>query len=151
MTKRFRPDLYYRLNVVHILVPPLRDRVEDIPALTRNLLARLCLEHGLKIPDIQPEALAALQRHPWPGNVRRACNTLESLLILQQKPVIAETDLPRHIRRPPGAETPDLDAAEKATLEKALRQTHGDRPATAALLHISTRTLYRKMARYGLQ
>ncbi len=151
--KRFRPDLFYRLNVVRIDVPPLRDRLEDLPALVRNLLARLCQEHALAIPEVEPPALAALQHYAWPGNVRELRNTLESLLILGQKPVITEVDLPAHIRQ--GAATGktgiDLDAAEKATLEKALRQTQGDRVKAAGLLNISVRTLYRKMARYGLR
>ena len=150
--RRFRADLFYRLAVVRIDVPPLRERADDLPALVGSLLARLCQEHQLKVPGVEPAALAALQRYPWPGNVRELRNTLESLLILHQKALIAEGDLPAHIRRADAAASlvPNLDAAEKATIEKALAQNRGDRPAAAALLQISVRTLYRKMARYGL-
>jgi two-component system response regulator HydG len=158
--KRFRPDLFYRLNVVRIDVPPLRERLEDLPALVQTLLGRLCREHGLAVPSVEPAAVAALQRYPWPGNVRELRNTLESLLILRQKAVLTEADLPPQVRRAGGggggggwggeAGFIDFDAAEKATLEKALRQARGDRGQAAALLHVSVRTLYRKMARYGL-
>jgi DNA-binding NtrC family response regulator len=157
--KRFRPDLFYRLNVVRIHVPPLRERLEDLPALVRHLLERLCREHGLAVPEIEPGAMSALQRYSWPGNVRELRNTLESILILGQKPVVTEADLPPQVRKAGEANALgsgtggmiDLDAAEKATLEKALRQSAGDRVRAAELLNISVRTMYRKMARYGLR
>ncbi|MCL2640532.1 MAG: sigma-54 dependent transcriptional regulator, partial [Phycisphaerales bacterium] len=159
--KHFRSDLFYRLNVVHIDMPPLRDRLEDIPLLIQNLLARLCTEHRLNIPDVEDKAIEAMQRYYWPGNVRELRNMLESILILGQQPIITEAALPESIRR--AAPTPtadgnpatlpliDLDVAEKTTIEKALRQTAGDRTRAAQLLNISVRTLYRKMARYGLR
>jgi DNA-binding NtrC family response regulator len=158
--KHFRPDLFYRLNVVHIDMPPLRDRLEDIPLLVRNLLGRLCQEHKLPVPDVEDKALEAMQRYRWPGNVRELRNMLESILILGQKPVITEVDLPENIRRAGAvgdagavstAPVVDLDAAEKATIEKALRQANSDRTRAAQMLNISVRTLYRKMARYGLR
>ena len=158
--KRFRRDLYDRLNVVRIDIPPLRQRVEDIPLLVRSLLNRLGREHDLVVPEIEEAALATLQRYPWPGNVRELRNMLESVLILGQKPVITEVDLPEHVRRAVVANAPagvavypgiDLDAAEKETIEKALRQTAGDRSRAALLLNVSVRTLYRKMSRYGLR
>jgi DNA-binding NtrC family response regulator len=159
--KHFRSDLFYRLNVVRIDMPPLRDRLEDIPLLVRNLLGRLCQEHKLAVPDVEDKALEAMQRYSWPGNVRELRNALESILILGQKPVITEVDLPENIRRAgsvgdagtASATLPlvDLDAAEKSTIEKALRQATGDRTRAAQMLNISVRTLYRKMARYGLR
>ncbi|MCL2647591.1 MAG: sigma-54 dependent transcriptional regulator [Phycisphaerales bacterium] len=162
--KHFRSDLFYRLNVVHIDMPPLRDRLEDIPLLVENLLDRLCAEHHLQIPDVEDKAIEAMQRYYWPGNVRELRNTLESILILGQKPIITEAALPESIRRSIPATTADgstpslaslplidLDAAEKTTIEKALRQSDGDRTHAAQLLNISVRTLYRKMARYGLR
>jgi len=162
--KHFRSDLFYRLNVVHIEMPPLRDRLEDIPLLIENLLDRLCAEHRLNVPDVEDRAIEAMQRYYWPGNVRELRNMLESILILGQKPVITEADLPEAIRRTvvaPSVEGSggakvslplvDLDAAEKTTIEKALRQAGGDRTRAAQLLNISVRTLYRKMARYGLR
>lgn len=157
--KRFRRDLFDRLNVVRIDMPPLRERTEDIPLLVHSLLERLGREHSLAIPTVEESAMATLQRYPWPGNVRELRNLLESVLILGQKPVITEVDLPEHIRRgATGTNTGtvgvypgiDLDSAEKETIEKALRQVHGDRAKAAQLLNVSVRTLYRKMARYGL-
>jgi len=159
--KRFRPDLFYRLNVVRIDVPPLRERMEDLPALVRDLLERLCKEHGLAVPEVEAGALLAMQRYAWPGNVRELRNALESLLIMGRKGgggVIGEGDLARsmgHGRGGVGGMAAggilDLDAAERGTLEKALVQAKGDRVKAAALLNISVRTMYRKMARYGLR
>ncbi len=157
--KLFRPDLFYRLNVVRIDMPPLRERLEDIPLLVRDLLERLCVEHKLPMPDVEDKAIEAMQRYRWPGNVRELRNMLESVLILGQKPVITEVDLPESIRRTlttadvsgPAIPNIDLDVAEKNTIERALRQTHGDRNRAAQLLNVSVRTLYRKMARYGLR
>ncbi|MEI8196803.1 MAG: sigma-54 dependent transcriptional regulator, partial [Phycisphaerae bacterium] len=96
--KLFRSDLFYRLNVVRIDLPPLRQRLEDIPLLVRTLLARLCAEHGLAVPEIEPTFIETMQRYPWPGNVRELRNVLESVLILGQKPVLTALDLPEQIR-----------------------------------------------------
>ena len=160
--KLFRSDLFYRLNVVRIDLPPLRQRLEDIPLLVRSLLARLCAEHGLAVPEIEPALIETMQRYPWPGNVRELRNVLESVLILGQKPVLTALDLPEQIRHAAALRTVaasgqnesggvDLDLAEKETIERALGQTAGDRSRAAHLLHVSVRTLYRKMARYGLR
>ena len=151
--KRFRADLFYRLNVVHIQMPPLRERPTDIPLLARYLLDRLCREHQLAAPAIDEAALVALQRYPWPGNVRELRNMLESLLILQQPATLTPQLLPPHIRNATATipSTIDLEAAEKGTIEKALQQANGDRALAAQLLQVSLRTLYRKMARYGLR
>jgi two-component system, NtrC family, response regulator AtoC len=150
--KRFRPDLFYRLNVVRIDMPPLRERPEDLSPLIRSLLDRLCAEHGLPIPQVEESAIAAMQRYSWPGNVRELRNMLESILILGQKPVLTEIDLPELIRRgsADAIHSVDLDAAERETIERALAQCTGDRNKAATLLNVSVRTLYRKMARYGL-
>ena len=151
--KRFRADLFYRLNVVHVQMPPLRERPTDIPVLARFLLDRLCREHQLAVPAIDEAAIVALQRYPWPGNVRELRNMLESVLILQQPALLTLQLLPAHVRNASAAipSTIDLEAAEKGTIEKALQQANGDRALAAQLLQISLRTLYRKMARYGLR
>ena len=151
--KRFRADLFYRLNVVHIQMPALRERVGDIALLTRYLLERLCREHQLTMPAVEEGTVVALQRYPWPGNVRELRNTLESVLILQQPATLTPQLLPAHIRNASAAipSTIDLEAAEKGTIEKALQQANGDRALAAQLLQVSLRTLYRKMARYGLR
>jgi len=152
--RRFRSDLFYRLNVVRIDLPPLRERLEDIPLLVKSLLERLCAEHSIAQPQVEPSAIEAIQRYTWPGNVRELKNLLESVLILGQKAVLTEADLPEHVRAGHATISSglvDLDAAEKDTIEKALRQTEGDRSKAAQLLAVSVRTLYRKMARYGLR
>lgn len=151
--RHFRADLFYRLNVVRIEVPALRERAEDIPLLVRHLLEGLCREHGLSVPQVEPEAMAALQRYGWPGNVRELRNVLESVLILSQKAIITAADIPQDVRRQAadgGAGPVNLDVAERDTIERALRQTGSDRNKAAVLLRISVRTLYRKMAKYGL-
>ena len=151
--KRFRADLFYRLNVVRLELPPLRQRPEDIAMLTASLVRHLASEHHLAEPAIDPSMIAAMQRYLWPGNVRELRNALESMLVLQQKPILTEADLPHHIRVPvarSGNAGLDLDRAERDTLEQALRRHNFDRTATANALRISVRTLYRKMARYGL-
>lgn len=152
--KRFRADLFYRLNVVRIHIPPLRQRVEDIALLTATLVERLCAENGIPVPAIEPSIVEAMQQYAWPGNVRELRNVLESLLVLQQKPVLLAADLPEYIRNPgTGQSSPSvtLDLAERVAIEKALQQCNGDRPQAAVRLNISVRTLYRKMARYGLR
>lgn len=153
--KRFRADLFYRLNVVRIDLPPLRERLEDIPLLIRTLLTRLCAEHNLPVPEVEPATIEAMQQYTWPGNVRELRNLLESILILGQKPILTPLDLPEHIRmgRIVGSDPAlvDLDLAEKETIDRALRQAAGDRTWASQLLNISVRTLYRKMARYGLK
>ncbi len=151
--KHFRADLFYRLNVVRIELPPLRNRPEDIALLTASLLARLARELHLPEPVVEPGMAAALQRYRWPGNVRELRNVLESILVLRQKAVLTEADLPEYIRNPDAqrqASGLDLDMAEREAIERTLRQHHGDRTAAANTLRISVRTLYRKMARYGL-
>ncbi len=150
--KRFRPDLFYRLNVVRIDLPALRQRMEDLSSLIRSLLERLCAEHGLAVPQVEESAIAAMQRYNWPGNVRELRNVLESILILGQKPVLTAIDLPEHIRRgsSEAIHAVDLDAAERATIVRALDQCNHDRGKAARLLNVSVRTLYRKMARYGM-
>ncbi|MGC8552206.1 MAG: sigma-54-dependent transcriptional regulator [Phycisphaerae bacterium] len=151
--KRFRADLFYRLNVVRVTLPPLRQRVEDIPLLVGNLIERLCAENGLPAPTVEPSLVRALQAYSWPGNVRELRNVLENMLVMAQKPVLTSADLPEYIHNPQLAPPPGtaLDLAEKAAIENALRQHQGNRAHAAAGLAISVRTLYRKMAQYGLR
>ncbi len=152
--KRFRADLFYRLNVVRIHLPPLRQRREDIPLLVGILLQRLCGENGLPMPRIEPDLISALQSYSWPGNVRELRNVLENLLIVGTREVLSAVDLPKNIRAPAEPELPPaglaLDLAERQAIEQYLRQYQGDRRQVATALRISKRTLYRKMARYGL-
>jgi two-component system NtrC family response regulator len=97
---RFRSDLYYRLNVVHITLPPLRERPEDIPLLADHFLKKYARETGRENFRIHPEALRYLLDYPWPGNVRELENTIERAVILAAEEVITPRDLPQEIRRP---------------------------------------------------
>ncbi|MGC8560533.1 MAG: sigma-54-dependent transcriptional regulator [Phycisphaerae bacterium] len=149
-SRRFRADLFYRLNVVRIKLPPLRERIEDIPLLVESLTQRLCTEHGLPARTVSPDFISALQQYSWPGNIRELRNLLETLLVLEQKPELQAADLPAHIRQARADHTLDLEGAEREAIERALRAQAGDRAAAAEQLGISVRTLYRKMAKYGL-
>ncbi len=149
-SRRFRADLFYRLNVVRIKLPPLRERIEDIPLLVESLTQRLCTEHGLPAKMVSPDFISALQQYSWPGNIRELRNLLESLLVLEQKPELQAADLPPHIRQARPDHTLNLEGAEREAIERALRTQSGDRAAAAEQLGISVRTLYRKMAKYGL-
>ncbi|HVP57736.1 MAG TPA: sigma-54 dependent transcriptional regulator, partial [bacterium] len=102
----FRTDLFYRLNVIPIHVPPLRERKEDIPAMFRAIMAETCMRNGVESVDIDDEALAALVNYPWPGNVRELRNLVESLIVLAGGKPITPASLPEHILR--SAETRDL-------------------------------------------
>ncbi len=153
-SRRFRADLFYRLNVVRIHLPPLHQRREDIPLLVGILLQRLCEENGLPMPRVDPDLISALQNYSWPGNVRELRNVLENLLIVGPREVLRVEDLPKNIRVPAESGLPPaglaLELAERQAIEQYLRQYQGDRTQVAIALRISTRTLYRKMARYGL-
>jgi transcriptional regulator with PAS, ATPase and Fis domain len=95
----FREDLFYRLNVIHLEVPPLRDRKEDIPLLVNHFLARMSRSHGHAVRKISPDAMAVLSNYPWPGNIRELQNMLERLVVTTRHEVIGIEDLPDEIRR----------------------------------------------------
>jgi two-component system response regulator HydG len=153
---RFRADLFYRLNVVRIGLPPLRDRREDIPLLVHHCI-RKHRRAGSPVDGIEPDALEALVRHPWPGNVRELENVVESALALARGPRLRASDL--RLGRAPGggfARLPSagielsLDAYERCALERALAETGGDATRAAGLLGLGRSTLYRKLAKHGI-
>lgn len=151
---RFREDLFFRLNVVAIPLPPLKERKEDIPELVAHFLKTRPL--GPQPHTITGEALAALKRYDWPGNVRELANVLERAQILAEAYTITPDDLPDPIRAPgvAAADEPDnpfnLDAVEKKLVREALQHTHGNKLAAARVLGVSPRTLYRMIERYGI-
>ena len=161
---RFREDLYDRLNVVTIRVPPLRERKEDISLLADTFLKEFSLENNKQIKGIASDALRALTAYDWPGNVRELRNTIERMVILARHDRLDLSDLPLKLRenaaRPLPAARPAADdlsgsettirAAERRMIEEALERTAGNRTEAAALLGISRRTLHRKIKRYGL-
>ena len=161
---QFREDLYYRLNVLEIRIPPLRERAEDIPLLVDYLLAKLCRKNNRPVRTVSREFLDALSRHEWRGNVRELENVLERSLILCRGDMLDVRDLPEHLLSParsapamtgtdsPGALPPEnpLEAAERRALEETLRRHAGHRERTAEALGISRRTLQYRLKKYGL-
>jgi transcriptional regulator with GAF, ATPase, and Fis domain len=153
---RFRQDLYYRLNVVTIEVPPLRDRREDIPLLVDHLL-RERGKQGLPVKPLGPGILAALSRHDWPGNVRELENVVERLSILSPGNVVTEGDLPDWIRLGAQAGASRADGGgnghktgEQLMIEDALRRFSGDKAKAARFIGWNRQKLYRRMKAFAI-
>jgi DNA-binding NtrC family response regulator len=150
----FREDLYYRLRVVEIALPPLRERREDIPRLVRYFLDRFAAREGRDAPALDREAYAALLSHGFPGNVRELENLLEGAAALSQGGTIRRQDLQwfpapsdpsvEPLSPAEGEEIPDLRALEERHIRRVLRLAGGNKSRAARLLGISRRTLYRK-------
>ena len=155
---RFREDLYYRLNVVRVHVPPLRERLVDLPQLAGRILARLNQSMGRQIQGLTPDALTVLAHYPFPGNVRELENILERAVILTEGTAIGNADLDLHSTGGgAGAPLPDakrssgtLKENERALIVAALSRWEGNRTRAAAELGITRRTLFNKLRRYGL-
>jgi DNA-binding NtrC family response regulator len=149
---RFREDLFYRLRVARIALPPLRDRPEDVPLLAAAFLDELGRRDGRSVGDISAEAMQLLMEHRWPGNVRELRGVIESAVITCKKPVMTALDLPPEIvGGAGGAGDLAVDAGEKSRILAALDRTHGNRAAAARLLGIGRTTLYRKLSALGLE
>lgn len=150
--KRFREDLYYRLNVIAVQLPPLRERREDIPLLSHHFLRRYATKNAKAIGGFTEDALDLLQTYAWPGNVRELENVIERAVVLTRSSMISPADLPetlvggdqaaRHLVISVG--TP-LEEVEDRLIEETLRYTKGDKTLAAKLLGIATRTIYRRM------
>ncbi len=151
----FRKDLFFRLNVVSIKIPPLRDRKEDIPELARHFLARFSTEKT--VPQISDEALGRLMSYDWPGNVRELENCIQHAVSLGSGPFIQTQDLPStmlyHLARKSAsrADLSTLQALEQQAIRQALQATGGDRVRAARLLGIGKTTIYRKLKEYGIE
>lgn len=155
----FRKDLYYRLNVVPLEIPPLRERMGDVQLLLSHFTKRFAGEHNLSEPTFAKSALARLQAYPWPGNVRELRNLCERLAILLPGRVIEESNLPREIVSSTAVQKPlfalpelgiELESVEKDLIRQALERTNGNRSRSARLLGISRDTLLYRMQKYGL-
>ena len=169
----FRQDLYYRLNIVTVRLPVLRDRMTDIPELIEHFMRRFDRRY-----DLAPETLAAMLSYDWPGNVRELQNSIERMVAINSGPVLTVADLPSSLQNrqaasapvlasvvAAGAETAHLPlmhspprpaglflpAIEKETILKALEETHGDRAKAAHMLGIGRTTLYRKLKEYKIE
>src|SRR3954454_20171477 len=154
----FREDLYYRLNVITITLPPLRDRNDDIPILCEHFLKEICDNKHTARKRISPEVMRRFSAYRWPGNVRELRNTLESMMVLADGEVLAEHDLPERITQealpqvssgaiPSGL---TMEQLERLAITKTLTECGGNRTHAAARLGISVRTLQRKLRQYEM-
>lgn len=153
---RFREDLYYRLNVVRIHVPPLRERKDDIPMLITSFIREFAGENDKKIDGIDNKARAALYAYDWPGNVRQLRNCMESAVVMTSGNVITLDDLPPSIRESDAAQNivipvgSTMADAEKEVILQTLSVQNGNKSRTAEILGIGRKTLHRKLDEYGL-
>jgi two-component system response regulator AtoC len=162
---RFREDLYYRLNVIPIVMPPLRQRTEDIPLLAHHLMAKAAERHGRRVNRLSPEAEAILVKQPWPGNVRQLENVIEQAVIMAEGQIIGPDDLPQGLERSqsdltvivPRDKTDFKETvrqvtalAERQIIARVLQKENGNRTRTAEVLGISRRSLLTKIGQYGL-
>ena len=149
----FREDLYYRLNVIPIFVPPLRDRKDDISTLASHSLQRFSHERGKEVTSFSPEVMEIFLAHSWPGNVRELENVVEHAIIIAKQDKILPKDLPQYLlQRPlPSQEFTTLQDYEKDLILKTLKETGWNKHKAAKRLNINRSTLYGKMKRYGLE
>ena len=149
----FREDLYYRLNVIPIFVPPLRERRDDIPLLASYFLQKFSQERKKEVGSFSPEVMEILLAHPWPGNVRELENVIDHAIIIAKQEKILLKDLPQYllIRPLPTQEFATLQDYEKNLILKTLQETNWNKHKTAKRLNINRSTLYGKMKRYELK
>jgi DNA-binding NtrC family response regulator len=150
--RTFRQDLFYRLNVIHLEVPPLRERPEDIPLLTQHFLRRYATETGKKVDSISPEALELMRQYAWPGNVRELENAIERAVVVGKGRQIKPGDLPFCY---PGSQTEEmgnlsLEEVERRHIAQVLAAESGHISNAAKVLRINRTTLYHKIKKYGL-
>jgi DNA-binding NtrC family response regulator len=150
--KTFRQDLFYRLNVFHIQVPPLRDRADDIPLLAQHFLRRYATETNKKIDSIHPEALEAMRRYSWPGNVRELENAIERAVVVGKGRQIKVSDLPFVIPAggAPETEKLSLEEMERQHIARVIAAEGGNLSNVAKVLRINRTTLYHKIKKYSL-
>ena len=153
--KQFREDLYYRLNVVSIDLPPLRARKDDIPLLIRHFLNKYSGQFGKAVTEVEPEALEILLQYPFPGNVRELENIIERAVALTDRPALGPRDLPGDLQqlsisRLESDTWPTLEEKEKEYIQRVLIKTGRHKAAAAEILKIPRTTLWRKMKRLGL-
>ena len=154
----FREDLYYRLNVIVISLPPLRDRVGDVPLLLHHFAEQFAEENGRKLQGFTPDALDVLCAYEWPGNVRELRNVVERMVVMSKGDRLGVRDVPAEVRGRPvldhqasGPVPTRLVDSEKQMIEQALERHAGNRTRAAEELGISRRTLHRKLNEYGLR
>jgi DNA-binding NtrC family response regulator len=147
---QFRADLYYRLNVFDIYIPPLRQRRADIPALVLGFLREVDHMAG-RVLEITPDAMDALLQHDWPGNVRELRNVLERATILCENGSISPEDLSLWPVLPAEFDSTDLEVIERRTIERVMREANGNKVQASRRLGISRMQLYSRLRKYGFQ
>lgn len=155
---RFRSDLFYRLNVIPIYIPALRERIDDIPLLVNYFVAKYCERNGIPPKTISPGAIKALNNYGWPGNVRELENCIERAVLLSHNDAIDTPDFPTRVteNKPTSVvsnefpENPTLESIEKAYIYYIMNQVEGKKSKAAQMLGIDSSTLYRKLERYKL-
>jgi two-component system response regulator HydG len=158
---RFREDLYYRLNVVHIEIPPLRERREDIPLLAQHFLELFCAKNNKEIKGFTPDAMDRMIRHDWPGNIRELMNTVERAVVLARSPYLDRSEMPL-ICSTPASASPAVEGSgllggqaslaevERTAILNTLNATGGNKSETARRLGITRKTLHKKLKSYGM-
>jgi DNA-binding NtrC family response regulator len=153
---RFRTDLYHRLRVLPLRVPPLSERPGDLPILVRQLVADAAAARGRRPPTVSRGALAALAAYSWPGNVRELAHVIERVLVATDAPTIVPADLPEAVWSPAGIVEgevkgrPTLDELERQYIAVVLKETRNNQSRAAAILGISRKALWEKRRRYGI-
>jgi DNA-binding NtrC family response regulator len=148
----FREDLYFRLNVVTVSIPPLRERLEDIPPLAQHFLSKYSLQMNRPFEGFDPKAMDMLVRYGWPGNVRELANAVERALVVGAPPIVQVRDLPVRLSEKVGLATGDsLEDMEQAHIQKILNRTEGNVTRAADILKVDRVTLYNKIKKYGLR
>ena len=157
---KFRQDLYYRINVINIELPPLRERIADIPLLAEHFLKQMREDTGKNVTGFTSEAMAAIQRYRWPGNVRELQNVIERAVLFGKESVIGVADLPATLASVGSVNLEStagrtlkqsLENPERQIIREVLEANHWNRNLTAEMLGINRTTLYKKMKRLGLE
>jgi two-component system nitrogen regulation response regulator NtrX len=155
----FREDLYFRLSVIPVRVPPLRERTEDVPVLVQHFVQEFSAANNFRPKTISPAAMEALKRHPWRGNVRELRNTVERLMIMVEGETVEPDDLSEVLRKPGGTSgAPDVggslrdfkESAERTFLVQKLRENEWNISATANAIGTPRSNLYKKLEQYGI-
>ena len=154
---RFREDLFYRINLITVTLPPLRERPGDIPALARHFAAGFCRANGMEMPEIAPDAMASLRGLPYPGNIRELKNLVERTILISGKSILHAADVEAAAALTPAAvsaataATHGLEGMERAAVEDALQRSAGNLSQAAAMLGITRQSLYRRMEKYHIR
>jgi transcriptional regulator with PAS, ATPase and Fis domain len=156
---KLREDLFYRLNVFTIQLPPLRERLEDLPLLINSFIRQYATLNNKDVVDVDDECLSAMRAHPWPGNVRQLRNVIERALIVCSGRIIGKHDLPEEFQSIAQVDSgylkirvgTTLDEMERELIVKTIEFAGGNKTRAAQILGVSAKTLYNKLERYGAQ